>query len=71
MFKNAYMQEYEKNYQANMNEKNAHIDEVKKHIEEKEEDIKEKEEKYEAIKEKTFRLLKHKYDLYLQRIAFF
>ena len=70
MMKNAYLTEYEGNYQANVADMKAHIVEIQNHIVEKEEDISEKKERYDALKHKIFTLLRQKYNLHVKKVYF-
>lgn len=70
LMKNSYLSEYEQNYQANLNDKNAHIKEIQNRIAEKEEDISDHKERYDALKHKIFTLLRQKYSLFIKKIYF-
>lgn len=70
LMKQAYLQEYEQNYQANKLDKEAHIKEIQNHISQKEEDISDKKERYDALKHKIYSLLRMKYNNFLKKVYF-
>ena len=70
MMKNAYLQEYDQNYQANLTDKNSNIKEIQNHILGKDEDISDKKERYDAMKHKIFTMLRNKYSMFIKRIYF-
>ena len=70
LMKNTYMQEYEQNYQLNLQDKNDHIKEIKNHISKKDEDIALRKEQYDELKNKVFTFLRNKYNLFMKRVFY-
>lgn len=70
LMKQAYLQEYEGNFQANKLDKEAHIKEIENHISQKEEDISDKKERYDVMKHKIYQLLRMKYNNFMKKVFF-
>ncbi len=68
--KSSYLSDYEANFQANKEDKNAHIKEIQAHIQDKERDITERKELYEIMKGKIYGLLKMKYEMHVKKVFF-